>query len=185
MTLTRAPIEPVPPLVSVATASWGWMSRLFTSSDAASTSLETGTGRAYYFPISVPTLTFVRRVFWVNGTNTAGANTIEVGVYRDTGAGVPGAKVVSGSATQGTASQVQFVDVTDTALTPGLYWIALSASNTNSTTLFAWAGTFAQWPRELIGFQEASANPLPSTATPAERANGNVYWFGFATTASP
>jgi hypothetical protein len=150
-----------------------------TSTAAASTTWEFA-NRAVYLPLLLNASLVARRVWWANGATTSGGATIEVGVYADSGYG-PGAKLVGGSATQGTASQVQFVDVTDTSLPPGLYWIAITSSSATSTTIFrASVSTICN-----VRFQEESAYPLPSTATPVETSNGSLYLFGFATTASP
>lgn len=137
--------------------------------------------RAVYLPIVLPSVVVVRRVWWANGATTTGGATVECGIYADSGYG-PGTKLISGSATQGTASEVQFVDVTDTALSPGVYWIAIVSDITTNTTLMR--ATTSIYDKS-VRFQEASASPLPATATPAVSAANSCYLCGFATTASP
>lgn len=175
--------EVVPPMVGTATSGWSPSSSILALSGGAPTSAAwESAARVVYFPILVLALATVRRVWWANGATVSGGATVEVGIYRDTD-GKPGAKIISGSATQGSANVVQFVDVTDTALAPGRYWLALMMSSATNTTIFRKA-LLSSYDAALR-FQEAAANPLPATATPVE--SSSVYWylFGFATTASP
>lgn len=138
--------------------------------------------RAVYYPLLIPTVCTARRVWWANGSTVSASYNVDCGIYADAGR-KPGAKLVSsGSTAQGTASQVQFVDVTDTVLAPGLYWVALACSSA-SATFFTRSGSTGY--DAIIRFQEATAIPLPSTATPVEASASSVYVFGFATTASP
>jgi len=138
--------------------------------------------RAVYIPIQVPVLCVVRRVWWANGATVSGGATIEVGVYSQGPTGAPKTKLVSGSAVQGSATQVQFVDVTDTVLPPGQYWLAIMASSVTNTTLFT-VSIGSGGVADIAGrFVQASANPLPSSATPAETANANIWFCGFSTT---
>jgi len=143
----------------------------------------TSANRAFYHPVVVFSTCVVRRVWWVNGATTTGGATIEVGVYADSGA-KPGAKLISGSATQGTASEVQFVDVTDTVLVAGRYWVAIVSSSATNTTLLRDSTPSASFDAALI-MEQATASPLPATATPVEASSAVFYVFGFATTASP
>jgi hypothetical protein len=172
--------EPVPPMVSLFTP--GWSAAAAKLGTAPTSATWEAANRAVYYPLLVPTVTIVRRFWWANGATTTGGATVEAGVYAD-GGYKPGGKIVSGSATQGTASQVQFVDVTDTTLAPGLYWLALSASSATNTTIFR-TTLRTEWDAALR-FEQSSANPLPATATPAESSAAHVHLFGFATTASP
>jgi hypothetical protein len=169
----------IPPMVSAYTQNIGWVTEVVSASAPASATWESA-ARAVYTPIVLRAPCVARRVWWANGATTTGGATVEVGIYANVDYG-PGAKLVSGSATQGTASQVQFVDVTDTALPPGLYWIAVMCSSATNTTMFRVSVT----ADAMMRFEEASASPLPSTATPVESTVGNLWLCGFATTASP
>jgi hypothetical protein len=142
------------------------------------------TDLGFYHPVYVPTTCTARRVWWANGATVNASYNVDVGIYADNGRR-PGALIVSaGSTAQGTANQVQFVDVTDTTLAPGLYWIAVACSST-SATIFRINPGLARAPG--LYFTEASAVPLPATATPVEPSalSGYVHLFGFATTAAP
>jgi hypothetical protein len=138
--------------------------------------------RAVYAPIRVPGPCVVRRLWWANGATVSASYNVDCGIYADSD-GKPGAKLVSsGSTAQGTASQVQFVDVTDTTLAPGIYWLALTCSSLSAT--FFRTIVAANWDASAR-LEEASALPLPASATPAESSGTNLYYCGFATTASP
>jgi hypothetical protein len=141
---------------------------------------------AYYTPLYVPQVAPVRRLFWVNGSTVSESYNVDVGIYSDAG-GKPGTRLVSsGSTAQGTASVAQFVDVADIALAPGLYWLAITCSSTLATFFRTTTGTGAL--DTIFGFEEASALPLPATATPVELSEATpvaLWGCGFATTASP
>jgi hypothetical protein len=171
----------IPPMVSAFTKHIGWIGEDVAVTPPAS-SAWSGAQRAYYVPIILQSGCVVRRVWWANGATTTGGATIEVGVYANSDYG-PGAKLISGSATQGTASQVQFVDVTDTAIAPGLYWIAmLSSSATNTTVMRITPDTIGD---SGGSFAQESLGSLPATATAVETPTNFVPVCGFATTASP
>lgn len=167
------------PVLNMVSTFCPWSS-LFGSHTAAPASgaFESG-NRALYFPLYIPTECQVKRMWWANGATVDAGYNIDAGVYRDAGF-QPGAKIVStGSTAQGTASQVQFVDVTDTWLTPALYWLAISCSSTSATFLRAAPLNLTDAWFKMI---EASALPLPATATPSEATSNAVLLFGFSTT---
>lgn len=138
-----------------------------------------------YQPVVVPVACVVRRAWWANGATTSGQN-ISAAIYTSTSTGVPGSKLVETAATaQGTASQVQFADVTDTALGRGLYWIALAVASVSSTTLFRVTMTNASAAMVKFGEASITVGALPATATPANHGTQGQWLFGFATTASP
>lgn len=181
MTYSAGYSEIVPPMVGPFTLGWSMFAQEHVQgSDAASSS---GSGDVvFYHPVLVPQTCVVRRLWWANGSSVSASYNIDAGVYADAGF-KPGAKLVStGSTAQGNATQVQFVDVTDTTLSPGLYWLAIVANA--SATLFrtsgSGAGIDAAWR-----FIETSAPILPDTATPVECDQWSCYVFGFATTATP
>jgi hypothetical protein len=166
-----------PAFVTTHTIGWSPQTAHFIVAAPASGSYE-AVNRAAYYPLVVPVTTVVRRVFWVNGGSVAGNS--DVGIYRDI-AGKPGALLVSSGATANSGTNaLQFVDVSATTLGPGRYWLALAASDGAKFRSTTGAADDAS-----VRFQEASACPLPATATPVASTGANVYLFGFATTASP
>jgi len=180
VTFSPGYVEPVPPMISPWTPGWGTMQNTVGNSPSSGSST---TNIGVWYPLYVPTVCVAKRVWWANGSSVSGTYNLESGIYRD-GGHKPGAKLItSGSVAQGTASQVQFADITDTTLTPGLYWFYLSSS-TGSATLMRVAPNIGSTFDEILGFQQASIGPgsAPETATPIEFADATVYIFGFSTT---
>lgn len=102
----------------------------------------------------------VRKVFWANGA-TATTDSIDVGVYD-----ASFKLVISGGGTAASgANATQEVDVTDTLLKPGLYYLAFVANGTTVTPISS--NLAAAHYKGLGCVQMASAYPLPSTFTPA------------------
>lgn len=168
----------------VGTYTFGWsvlpLERMNTSQPSSRT--YQANNLATYHPLLVPVTCVVRRFWWVNGSTVSASYNVDMGIYADSGA-APGALLLStGSTAQGTASEVQFVDVTDTTLAPGRYWLAIACSSSSATFFGQAAGpaSDADWR-----FEESSAFPLPATATPVETTGYQGYLMGFATTASP
>lgn len=162
-------LTPIPPGVGMSTPS----SAVFESAN-----------RAVYIPLRITAVCVVRRLWWANGSTVSASYNVDVGIYADAGY-KPGAKLIAtGSTAQGTATEVQFVDVTDTTLAPGRYWLAIACSSASATFLRATVGA-SGYMDAAWRFEEASALPLPATATPVEASSANIYLFGFATTASP
>lgn len=176
---------PVPPLISFRTKGWGWTSDFYSGTPTSGT--YTLANRAYYVPILVPAVCVARRVWWYNGATVSASYDLDCGIYTDAGY-KPGTRLVSsGSTAQGTASVIQFVDITDTALSPGLYWIAIACSSASATLLrnidVASIGPSGD---AIPRFQQSTALPLPDSATPVEvTSTTGQFLFGFATTASP
>lgn len=91
--------------------------------------------------------------------NTTSGN-VDIGIYDSNLT-----KIVSSGSTAASGLVQQF-NVADTVLTRGTYYVALAADN---TTLQVRRGTqsVAAFGRMLGMFEQASAFPLPATATPA------------------
>jgi len=178
------PPVPVPKLIHPWTR--GWNPLLTTWPTALVSAAFNAADTAYYTPLWVPTLCVARRLFWANGSTVSGAYNVDVGIYADSG-GKPGNRLVStGLTAQGTALQLQFVDTTDTVVTPGLWWLAITCSSTSATFYRYDVEAYTAFDT-VVGLEQASASPLPATATPVEGAQTQpaIYTVGFATTASP
>lgn len=172
--------EPVPPMVSYFTEGWGRANETTVSSVPASAVYESA-NRGVWYPIYIPATCVAKRMWWGNGATVDAGYSVEAGIYLD-GGHKPGAKLITtGSVAQGTASQVQFADITDTGLSPGLYWLFFSCDNTTATILRANPNSGTD---ELHKFQQASIGPgsAPATATPVESTATNIYLVGFSTT---
>ena len=175
-------MAPAPPMVGTSGPFEAVASRSGTGTSQMASGSYAATDAAFYHPVVVPVTCVVRRMWWANGSTVSASYNIDVGIYADAGR-KPGRRLVStGSTAQGTASVVQFVDVTDTVLPPGLYWLGMACSSSVAT--FFRQNT-SQAVNALLIFQQSSALPLPSTATPVEATEYMTYLFGFATTASP
>lgn len=112
--------------------------------------------KAIYVPFVLYRDVTVYQVGWVNGSG-AQSGTREVGVYK-----LDGTKVVSGSATASGVTASQRVNVTDTAVAAGAYYLAMSDSGT--ATLFSMAPV-APYCATFGILSQTSASPLPATAT--------------------
>lgn len=177
MTLTPGYLEPPLPMVS---AIGPWSLIWAHPNTSPSSGAYEAANRGVWYPISVPTVTVAKRMWWANGSTVSASYNVEAGIYRSAGF-KPGAKLITtGSVAQGTASQVQFSDITDTVLTPETYWLYISCSTT-SATFFRF--NYATGP-EVTMFEQGSIGPgsAPATATPAEATGANFYLFGFSTT---
>lgn len=173
-----------PPMVSPFTFGWSSIAHERVLPSAPSSGAFESDNRTVYVAILVPVLSVIRRLWWANGDTVNAANNVDCGVYVSAGY-IPGSRLVStGSVAQGTALQIQYVDVTDTTLPPGLYWIGFGCSTT-SATFFRSSVSGGNVNQDAAYRFEESAFPLPATATPAEATNSSIYLCGFATTASP
>jgi len=124
-------------------------------------------------PFEIAGSFLVRKVFWFNGT-TVGTNNVDVGVYDESGT-----RLVSGGGTLSAgASGTQEVDVTDTLLKAGRYWLAYVQNGTTLTPIMSASGIALL--RSMGCAQMATAYPLPTTFVPAAIANANFPLMGIA-----
>lgn len=115
---------------------------------------------AMYFPFQVFRPATIIRIAINNGNAVAG--NVDAGIY-DFG----GAKIVTkGSTAQVNITNIQFLDITDTLLNPGLYYMALALSNITGTVA-GWTGLTQMVMQGAGCLQQASAFPLPTTITRA------------------
>jgi hypothetical protein len=95
--------------------------------------------------------------------------------------GSDGVKIVSsGSTPMGTANDLQEFDITDTVLAPGRYFFGMAVDNTSAFMVFASTSNEAEINAMGV-WEEASAFPLPSTATFAKSTTSfRAPWIGAA-----
>lgn len=119
--------------------------------------------RALFIPVRVPTGITVYKMVCGTGTGTTG--NFDLGIY-DAG----GNKIVStGSTAKTTASSERVVDITDTFLGPGLYYLAMAVDDTGPYIARSPSLSVAKlWSI----YQMATAFPLPTVATFASVAVG-------------
>lgn len=120
--------------------------------------------RALFVPFRVPYPVVVDKLAWGSGA-TSGGN-VDIGIYDE----ALNRLVSTGAVARG-ANVGVITDVTDTPLKPGLYWLAMSVSTTNTMAVFNSFTNVAL--ARLIGMRQmAAAHPLPSTATLAQQSTG-------------
>ena len=120
------------------------------------------TNLAIYVPFIVHGARTIKRILVHIGGATSG--NVDAGIYAEDGT----KKVTIGSTAVGTGNEVQELDITDTALTAGRYFMALAFDNTTVACIRAAVIT----KNRVIGVkEETSAFPLPSSATYVESAS--------------
>lgn len=127
--------------------------------------------RAIYVPFSLSAPYQVSRVWWANGATATG--NVDCGIYT-----IGGTRLAStGSTAQAGTSVVQSVALSQLLL-PGAYYMALVLSSTSGTILRA---ALAVVGCQSLGVaQQATALPLPATATFATVASAFMPLFGIA-----
>lgn len=146
----------------------------------AATNLTWVANLAIYVPVLVPWAYPVKRVFWINGSTITSSNA-DFGIYT-----VDGTRIYSTGSTalSGTSAAQYVTPSTSFVLSPGAYYFAYACDNTTARTLGA-AGTAGADALRLTGcYQQASALPLPATATFASMANALYPFCGVTRTAS-
>jgi hypothetical protein len=124
---------------------------------------------AIYVPFTVGHPIVVAQLWWQNGA-TANGN-VDCGIFGEDGTLI----VAAGATAQGTVNVIQAVNITDTPIGPGNYWMGLSSSSATAT--FFSTNLTIELARALGLLGEASAHPLPAVATFATIAAGN--WNGY------
>lgn len=133
--------------------------------------------QAFYVPVEIPWRFPVRRVFWINGSTVS--TNADFGIYT-----LDGARLYStGSTVQSGASVWQYVAANDLILDPGAYYFALVSSGT--TNAFTGTSTVDVLTGRIQGIrQQASALPLPASATFAQWATTGLPICGISRQAS-
>jgi hypothetical protein len=109
-----------------------------------------------YTPVIIRAQYTVKTIGVYIGTSSGN---LDVGIYLPNGTRI----VSSGSTAAGTGSAVQSINITDTTLSPGLYYAALACDN---TTIQIGAKANQAGANLVRGqFTENSAFALPATAT--------------------
>lgn len=115
---------------------------------------------AIYVPFWTPEPITVTSMWWQNGAAVAGH--IDVGVYDEAG----NALVTKGSTSQAGTSTMQTVDVTDTVIARGNYYMAMSSDTSGATQKVQAALPILQHPQAFGFLEQTSAFALPTgTAT--------------------
>lgn len=127
--------------------------------------------RAIYIPFTKDRIDTVKQMFWENG---AVAGTTDVGIYD-----VYGNRLVSSGATTN-AGTIQVVNITDTELPPGVYYMAILASTVTTQTY--WSAAVNLNTLRACGLQQQAvgAATLPNPATFAAVASAYLPFVGIS-----
>lgn len=167
MSTVNDTILPPPPVISTYLSTGIWA-----DSQAFGSSAFPSANRAYYTPVTIPYTVVATKLFSINGATAS--NNLDIGIYDATGT-----KIVStGSTAQSGTSQVQLIDITDTTLGPGLFYLALACNGTSATFLSHSSATAALASVAGI-YSQNTAFALPATATFATPATVYVPVIGF------
>lgn len=112
---------------------------------------------ALFMPMLVPRPFIFKQVGLFNGATVSG--NVDMGIYDPAGIRL----VSSGSVAQAGTNVTQTIDITDTPVNPGLYYLAIALNNGTGTT-FRWTAVTNVWRAAGI-LAMASAFNLPATAT--------------------
>lgn len=123
---------------------------------------------AIFYPVRVTRAFTVAQLFVLNGATVSG--NIDVGIYDSAGTRL----VSSGSTAQSGTNAVQAFNIADTLLAAGWYYLAVAMDNITGTLQRNTAGSFVMTASLGIG-QQASAFPLPATATIIRAAAGTQF----------
>lgn len=127
--------------------------------------------RALLVPLYITEPSTVVKLWWMNGAAVSG--NVDIGIYRVSDL----SRIVSsGSTAQAGTSALQEVDITDTPLAPGTYYLGLACDNTTAT--FIRLFNDLRWCRAFGVVQQTSAFPLPATAVPEACASAYVPLMG-------
>lgn len=127
--------------------------------------------KALYIPFWLPESVTLTQLFWHNGATVSG--NVDAAVYAEDGT----RKISTGSTAQATINVIQSVNVADTALTAGRYYLALAMDNTTGT-IFCWSSS-AQLSKSFGLAEQTSAFALPATATLATITTTRLPLVGF------
>ena len=153
MSYTAPNLLLMPARHSIDTVADSWLPDIVT----VSTGVWPSANLAIYVPIAVPSRVVVRKLWF--GSFTTGTGNVDMALYDAAGVAV----VTATNAAKVAAQQEQVFDVTDTTVGPGLYYIGLSSDSATDT--FYRVVHLAPLPAAYGVLTEASAYPLPSTAT--------------------
>lgn len=129
--------------------------------------------KALYFPFTLDESTTFTKAFWMNGATVSG--NVDIGIYNEAGT----KQVSMGSTAQATINSIQEVNIADTTLAAGRYYMALSCDNTTAT-FYTWLLASALYSKVLGCAEQTSAFALPSPATLATPTTSSIPVFGFS-----
>lgn len=116
-----------------------------------------------FVPFNIERPVLVKRMFVMNGNVLSGS--VDAGIFTMGG----GKIIANGGTVQAGASLIQFLDVTDTILAPGAYYMGCSLNNTTGRIkVYSLSGRYFG---HLGAYQAPSVYPLPINVTYASLAS--------------
>lgn len=166
------------PAVIPITSPWSSFYTAISESATAPASATSIANEAVYVPFIVTTPATFTRGFWLTGTLPDGVTTAQVGIY-DTAQ----VRLASTAATaMSGASVIQSAAFTaSVALLPGVYYMAFVNNAADANGITGYSASVSRG-RTAGYYRQASAAPLPATATFATWASTLIPYFGVATT---
>lgn len=116
---------------------------------------------ALYMPVVIPEAGYATKLWWAV-SNGAGGGNMDIGIYDES----YNRLVSSGSTAIGTSQGTTVVDITDTLLQPGRYYVGLASDTSSGTSTLIGFAPAAGICQALGVIRQTSAFALPSTATP-------------------
>lgn len=134
--------------------------------------------RGIAVPLFLPAPAIVNRFMYVIGTT--GAVNVDIGIYRRDLTKI----ITTGSTAVAGSNACTFINVTDTLLAPGHYWMAMSCDSTTTTT-FNRIAPGQLGSLELSGCKRLSTSfPLPDPIAPVAITDLFMPLFGFTQSAT-
>lgn len=130
---------------------------------------------AIYIPFRIAIPTTIVKIYWLNGAS-AGTDSVDVGIYDSQ----QNRLVSSGSTITSGTNAIQSVDITDTTLQQGLYYMAMAMNGTTNPIFQITSGTTVPMPRAMGVLEQATAFALPSTATFTGSTHSSFPWICLA-----
>jgi len=149
--------DPTPPIICPGSQSM--LAEFHTGYGSATTVVWPAANLAIFLPFTIGVITTFVKLFY---SATASSGNVDMGIYDD-----QGNRLVSmGSTAMALTNLTQILDITDTTLLPGSYYLAMACSTNVTATFRAWVWQGAGSNTAARGqYEMATALPLPATAT--------------------
>lgn len=167
-------LAPDPEIISSVTGWWGLGNQLKAYNAAIPVMVTNGAvNLALAVPFVVHGNYVVKRLWWLNGSAVAG--NVDVGVYNSSFVRL----ISTGATAQAGVDTLQSVDVADTTIAAGQYFMAISASNTVTARFGGRAGGSVARLQAAGCSIMAAGHPLPDPFVPeAVSSQSDVIIFG-------
>lgn len=114
--------------------------------------------QAVYVPVAVRSRVVAKKMWF--GSGSTGTGNLDIGIYDAAGTRL----VSTGSTAKDTTNGVRWLDITDTTLLPGLYYLALNSDSTTDTYKWTNSNAAAVTAAGLL-FEAVGSVTLPATAS--------------------